>query len=148
MKELYKLSVREKNDLSEKIILTLKNREEICFAYLFGSFINKEVVSFRDIDIGIFLRPEIIPQEKGFDYENKLAAELAKLLSFPADRLDIKILNFTSINFQNAVYSRGKLLFTRDNEFFANIIESVSLEAMCNYDFVQRSLRELVNIKP
>ena len=147
MKELYKLPLQEKNKITEKIITTLKDRGEVSFAYLFGSFIDDVGIPFRDIDIGIFLQPEIVSPQDSFDYENKLAEDLSKKFSFPVDRLDIKILNFTSVNFQNSVYSRGKLLFAKDKEFFANIVENTSLEAVHNYDFVQQSLRELTNVK-
>lgn len=135
---------RQKKKIIQKISLFLQKQKEISFAYLFGSFLEKNSVTFRDIDIGIFLEPLRVDQDKIFDYETHLAIQLSKPIPFPADRLDIKVLNFTSKTFQNNIFSRGLLLFAKDADLLASLIEETSYEAMLNYEFSKQSLIELL----
>lgn len=144
MKEFYQISQKEKERIIQKSSLFLQKQKEISFAFIFGSFLEEKPVTFRDIDIGIFLKPLTIDQDKTFDYETSLAIQLSKLISFPADRLDIRILNFTSKMFQNSIFSRGFLLFARDLNLLTSLIEESSSEAIINYEFSKQSLLELL----
>lgn len=144
MKEFYQISQKEKERIIQKISLFLQKQKEISFAFIFGSFLEEEPITFRDIDIGIFLKPLTIDQDKTFDYETNLVIQLSKLISFPADRLDIRILNFTSKMFQNSIFSRGFLLFARDLNLLTSLIEESSSEAIINYEFSKQSLLELL----
>jgi hypothetical protein len=86
-------------------------RSEIIFAYAHGSFL--EGGRFRDLDVGVFLRPEFIPGKSPF-YETELGSELQKDVEafFP---VDIRILNTARLSFQyNAI--KGRLLADQDPE--------------------------------
>lgn len=144
MREFYQLSQKEKERIIQKISLFLQEQKEVSFAFIFGSFLEEKPIAFRDIDIGIFLKPLTIEEDQVFDYETNLAIQLSKLISFPADRLDIKVLNFTSKMFQNSIFSRGFLLFARDLNLLTSLIEESSSEAIINYEFSKQSLLELL----
>jgi len=47
------LSIKEKEVLTGKVSNILKAKQNILFAYIFGSFISRD--SFKDIDVGIFI---------------------------------------------------------------------------------------------
>lgn len=46
------LSIEEQQQLSDQLAGLLSKREEILFAYVYGSFLHGP---FRDVDIGVFL---------------------------------------------------------------------------------------------
>lgn len=135
---------KEKEKIASVISTFLQKREEISFAYIFGSFAEKTPIAFRDIDIGVFVEPRAIEKNKAFDYESGLAIQLARLLAFPADRVDVKVLNLTSPIFQNHVFSRGTLLFAKNPGLLDNLIEETSQEAVANHEFSKQSLVELL----
>lgn len=145
MKELYKMKEDEKEQIINAIAGFLKKRKRISFVYFFGSFLEKESIEFRDIDIAIYLSPLKIKEDESFDYETHLAIELSRALHFLADLIDIKILNFVSKTFQNNVFSRGRLIFAKNEDLLANLIEESSQEAVENYEFCKQSLFELIS---
>ncbi len=145
MKELYQIKENEKGQIVDAIADFLKKQKEISFVYFYGSFLEKEPIGFRDIDIAIYLNPLRIKKNESFDYESHLAIELSRVLLFPADLIDIKILNFASKIFQNNVFSRGRLIFARDLDLLVNLIEESSQEAVDNYEFCKQSLFELIS---
>ncbi len=144
MKEFYKMTRYEKEEVIRKITDFLRIQQNMAFVYIFGSFTEAEATSFRDIDIGIFLNPIDIDKNQVFDYECNLAVELSKRISFPPDLLDIKILNFAPNNFLNNIFSRGKLLFSKDDELLVDMIENVSIERLSNEYIINQSLKELI----
>ena len=144
-KEFYQMPQGQKIKIMKKISLFLKKQKEISFAYLFGSFLEKEPVTFRDIDIGIFLKPLVVDRDKTFDYETDLAIQLSKLISFPADHIDVKVLNNASNKFQNNIFSHGLFLFAKDINLLTSLIEETSYEAIINYEFSKQSLAELLS---
>lgn len=145
MKEFYRFTKQEKEILTQKISQFLEKREEISFAYIFGSFLEPENISFRDIDVAVFLFEPAIKKEKIFDYETELSMELGKFINFSFDKIDIKVFNFAPISFQNNVFSRGNLLFAKNNNLLASLIEKTSQEAVANYDFSMQSFKELIS---
>ncbi len=55
----YKIRADEKRVIVERITADIKNRPDILFAYLHGSFFSGD--RFRDIDIAIYLKPPFSP---------------------------------------------------------------------------------------
>ena len=145
MEEIYRLTQKRKKEIITKISKFLKDKKNISFAYIFGSFNEKGNFPFRDIDVAVYLKPLTLKKEEVFDYETDLAIELSKIIKFPADRIDIKVLNFTSLLFQSSIFSKGLLLFFKDEEFLVRLIEKASMESVLNYEFIKRSLLELVS---
>ncbi len=75
----------EKGRLIETISGILKGKENILFAYIFGSFVTAE--SFRDIDIAVYMRDK--PQ-RVVSLEFDIEKELEDALRIPAD---VRIVN-------------------------------------------------------
>ena len=145
MKEFYRLTKQEKEEMTDKIRQFLEKREEISFAYIFGSFLEPEHISFRDIDVAVFLSKPTIKKEEVFNYETKLSIELGRFIDFSFAKIDIKVLNFAPVSFQNNVFSRGNLLFAKDSNLLVSLIEKTSQEAVANYNFSMQSFKELIS---
>ncbi len=114
----------ERAALVEQLRQHLLARPEIDFAYLFGSFIADAV--YHDIDVGVYLHPSDRSRAAIFDYEMDLSAELTLALRKP---VDIHVLNSAPLSVQHTIL-RGALLFARNEEQVADLIERVAGEVM------------------
>lgn len=140
MKEYFSFPFSKREKIIEKIKKALFKKEEVVFGYVFGSFLDSP--SFRDIDIGVYLKD--IEKKQVFDREIELAGELAKATQLPFDLLEVKILNFAPLSFQNSVFSKGRFLFSKDEKLSSGLIEESSLETIANAHLAYQSLKELV----
>ncbi len=129
-------------EIIEQIKKTLLKDEGVVFAFIFGSFL--DTPSFRDIDIGIYVKDK--KKEKFFDKEVELDKKIADACNLPFDIFEIKILNFAPNIFLNNIFSRGELLFGRDDKLLSGLIESSSLEAVANEYVAYQSLKELIPV--
>jgi len=96
------------NRITKKIKEIIRSEKEILFAYLHGSFLEKE--KYRDIDMGVYLDEKKIMGIDIVDYEIALSLKLEKKLRMP---VDVKVINFAPLSFKYNV-SCGLLLFSRD----------------------------------
>ncbi len=117
-KQPHVIAPEEREKIVEQVSEALKERSEIVFAYLFGSF--AEGSPFRDIDVAVWV--EGIDKEQVWDYETELAIDLTKTLGI---EVDVRLLNFAPVGFCiNAV--KGILLLSRDDELRLAFIERIS----------------------
>ena len=125
----YILTESEKKSCLDRVADILQERPELDFAYAYGSFVEGE--HFRDLDIGLFLKPDSMP-ERVYRYEADLESHLSKALqkSFP---IDVRVLNNASIPFLAGVI-KGRLLV--DNRPFRRI------------DFVTHVIARYLDIEP
>lgn len=117
----HRLSESQKNRLLSLLKKELSANPNIVFAYLFGSFIDKESENFRDIDIALYLTDKF-PQGKFLDYSLELSLELeSKIKKYP---LDIVILNDAPLTlcFQA---TQGMLLFCKDENLWTDFVSRV-----------------------
>ncbi|MBI4837095.1 MAG: nucleotidyltransferase domain-containing protein [Candidatus Portnoybacteria bacterium] len=142
MKEYLSFAPDKKLEIIEQIKKTLLKDEGVVFAFIFGSFL--DTPSFRDIDIGIYVKDK--KKEKFFDKEVELDKKIADACNLPFDIFEIKILNFAPNIFLNNIFSRGELLFGRDDKLLSGLIESSSLEAVANEYVAYQSLKELIPV--
>lgn len=100
----------------EKILMALREaleaRQEVVFAYVYGSFLEDR--PFHDIDIGVYFQEYIAQVAKlsidlAFELEDALMRSLCR---FP---VDVRVLNGAPVSFCYHVL-RGRLLFCRDEE--------------------------------
>lgn len=140
MKEYFSIKPSEKKEMIEKIKGVLFQEKSIVFAFLFGSFLDQP--SFRDIDIGIYVKN--IKKNEIFNYELELSKKLAEKCELSFDVFEVKILNFSPNPFLNNIFSRGRLLFSKDEKFLTDMIENTSLDTIANEYIAQQSLRELI----
>ena len=98
--------------MKKEIIKTLSKiislKEDILFAYLHGSFLEKG--NFEDIDIAVYLEDRRATQIDIIEYEITSSLAIEKELKMP---LDVKILNDAPLSFRYHV-SCGLLLFSKD----------------------------------
>lgn len=140
MKEYFSLKQTEKEKVIEEIRQILFEKEVIVFAFIFGSFLDSQ--SFRDIDIGVYV--DNITESQVFDFELRLAEEVSDKCRMPFDIFEVKVLNFAPSSFLNSVFSRGKLLFSKNHQLLTDMIENTSLEAIANEYIAHQSLKELM----
>jgi len=95
---------RQKMEILKKIVSMIKDKEEVLFAYVFGSFARKE--EFSDIDIAVYIKGNA-DIKKEFALEN----EMEEILKIP---VDVRIINNAPISFVYNVL-RDKILI-KDNE--------------------------------
>lgn len=123
--KLHALSKDERESLIEGVKGFISDRDDIVFAYLFGTFLHGE--SFEDIDIAVFLkRPLELPLKQAI----RLADELWRTLGKPAFEFDVKILNSAPLYFQYEVIRSGVVLCSRDEA------ERVEYEATLASDYL------------
>ncbi|MBU1102496.1 nucleotidyltransferase domain-containing protein [Patescibacteria group bacterium] len=140
MKEYLSIKLDEREEIIEKIKGVFSERENVVFAFVFGSFLNAP--AFRDIDIGVYA--DKIKKDEVFDYELKLSELLAGHSDLPFDVFEVKVLNFAPNSFVNNVTKNGRLLFSKDESLLSDIIEKSSLEAIANEYIAYQSLKELI----
>ncbi len=95
----------------ESIIKVLENEKDILFAYLFGSYAKGIQNEKSDIDIAVYLTDESI-LEKNPLYPSRLAIKIENILV--RKKVDVRILNSSTLRFRNQVLMHGKLLHSKD----------------------------------
>lgn len=134
----YTLPFPERRPIHQLLTAKLGQRPEIIFAYLFGSFHSDPF--FRDIDVGVFLKPPGIPCRQALDYELDLSLELEPHTGYP---VDIKLLNCTPAALCYHA-SRGLLLFSRDEETRCDWLEMIWDMYLDMQHFRENNLRDLL----
>lgn len=140
MKEYLSFDNNKKKDIIQKTTSCLENKNNIVFAYIFGSF--SDAPSFRDIDIGVYMTE--IEKDNVFDQELQLTNEISLAADVPFDIVDVKILNFAPDHFLNSIFCSGIMLFCNDMQLLTEMIENTSLNALANEHISNQSLKELV----
>ena len=113
--KIYHLHSEERERLISRITGILKNRGEVAFAYIFGSFVEGE--PFHDVDVGLYLSKT--PQERFNESSLILSQNLSRELEIP---VDVRILNLAPLSFLYHVI-RGKLIFEKDEEIRVRVVE-------------------------
>ncbi len=122
----YRLTAEEKQRVLKRLAGSLERREDILFAYAYGSF--AEDMPFHDIDVGVYVSH--VDQASVLENSVELAGKLEREAQVP---IDVRILNFAPVLFLYHVV-RGLLIFERDADLRADIAE--------------RTVRKYLDIKP
>jgi predicted nucleotidyltransferase len=99
-----------KKEVYNKLRNYLQDRQEIDFAYVFGSFTKSD--HYHDIDIAIYLVENFNPdnyKKFPYGYESNLIADISALLK--TDKIDLVIFNKAGILIQQRIINSGMLLF-------------------------------------
>jgi len=99
-----------KDEMLARLADVLKERSEIAFAYVHGSFV--EPGPFRDLDLAVWVDPKAAPDRHPVDYEMDLALSLQRRLGIP---VDVKRLNEAPVGFCYQA-ARGLPIMSRDDE--------------------------------
>lgn len=134
----YSLSAGEKERIIARLKGFLDKRPEICFAFLYGSFL--EEFSCRDLDLGVYFDPGLTP-ETIFDLALELSLELTSLLRLP---VDVHALNLAGVGFCYHV-TRGLLLVSRDDEVTYNYMEKTWRDYLDFQPLARQILQDLLS---
>ena len=132
--KLFILSDEEKLDIIKRLAGYIKSRQEISFAYIFGSFVVK--IPFHDIDVGVYVSE--INKESSTPYALDLAQFLSNALRI---RMEVKVLNYAPASFLYHVI-RGLLIFERDEDIRVSIMENTMRVYLDIKHVIHRSIKE------
>lgn len=105
---IHQLSKKDKEKIKNSLNSIFKEKEEVIFAYLYGSFLSASW--FKDVDVAVFVDKKKVNRKDVLNYEIDLSLELEKNLHLP---VDVKILNYAPLSFKYEV-TKGEMIFTRD----------------------------------
>ena len=114
------LNQGERQDIIEKITSIIRTKQEIAFAFLYGSFLEEPF--FRDIDIGIFVKG--VEKSGYWDYECMISQQIEDTLNQPI-AVEVKVINSAPISFCFQVV-KGETIFVRDEDFLSNFMVSIA----------------------
>ncbi|MEI8174715.1 MAG: HepT-like ribonuclease domain-containing protein [bacterium] len=124
-------------ELVKKLNNYFQNREDVSFAYLFGSVVSGNTHSESDVDIGIYFVPKTneLEYESIMEYENedKIWLDLEKIIG---KRTDMVVLNRAPSTLAYSVLQNGKKIFVKDEDLLSRFYLSISLLAEDFRDFV------------
>ncbi len=117
--KLYTFTPNEKQKIISVIKATLEKKEEITFAYIFGSFVDEDAEFFRDIDIGVYLSDECFAKRHSLDYSINLELEMERALKdYPVNAV---VLNDAPLPLAFCV-TQGVLLVSKNEEFWMDFV--------------------------
>lgn len=88
----------------KQISNTLKNKESVIFAYLFGSSVNKTYTPMSDIDIAVYLNLNINKSKERLDLVGDL------MLALKTDNIDLVILNTSPLTLKARIIQNKEIL--------------------------------------
>ncbi|MBS3944775.1 MAG: nucleotidyltransferase domain-containing protein [Melioribacter sp.] len=107
----------------------LKSKEEVLFAYIFGSFVDK--VQFHDIDVAVYLKDDFPKNDFKmfpYGYESGASTELTQLTR---EKIDFVIMNDVPLTFQKKIIEHGILLFCKNDRiriYFENYVRKLYID--------------------
>lgn len=116
---------------------------EILFAYAHGSFLNDG--PFRDLDVAIFLLPEIAARSD-FHYEMQLESRIEKTLHAQFS-IDVRALNTAKLSFQYHAL-RGRLLIDRNPDVRIDFATKTASRYLDIAPILNHHTREAFQIAP
>ncbi|OGW06083.1 MAG: hypothetical protein A2889_10545 [Nitrospinae bacterium RIFCSPLOWO2_01_FULL_39_10] len=122
----YKLTESEKDKIISIIKSELEGREDIVFAYIYGSLVDPEMTFYRDIDIGIYAAD--MEKAKEWNYDIRIGIDIEKILRSEGFGIpvDIRVINISDVLYVHKVI-QGRLLFTKDEDLWADFVVDVSM---------------------
>lgn len=132
------LSIKEKEVLTGKVSDILKAKQNILFAYIFGSFISGD--SFKDIDVGIFISGEKL--KSPLNLELQMEGELEDAIHLP---VDVRIINKAPLSFIYNILKGGKVILDNNRSLRADF-EGLVYKKYFDFQHLTREyLREIIN---
>ncbi len=118
--------------LIPKVEIYLKSREDIQFAYLFGSFARDKVTPLSDVDVAVYLTGDDIS-----DKRLEILGDLIDILK--TDKIDLVILNIAPLSLQMKILQNKRLL--ADNApFVRHAYESMTIRTYFDYSKIENSI--------
>ncbi len=131
----FRIVGHEKESIIENLKVCLKNRSDVIFAYLHGSFFTED--RFKDIDIAVYLDP--LPPSL-LEAELELEAKLSNVVKrYP---VDIRILNKASLSFRYNVIKNGQPIVVNNDNIRSDFVEATLSYYFDFSPFFQEYLKE------
>lgn len=112
----------------------LKNREDILFAYLFGSYAEGSVGPLSDLDVAIYLSGENVSEKK-----MEILGHLIDI--FKTDEIDLVVLNNAPLTLRMKILQKKRLL--ADNApFIRHAYESVTMRSYFDFSKIEKGILE------
>ncbi len=116
-----------KEDLLKKLNEYFKERQDISFAYLFGSVAKNQSHTESDVDIGVYFTPAT----RGLEYEseNRYSGESdvwSDLDHLVGRHVDMVVLNRAPSTLFSAVLEEGRLIFSKNGSLPARLSGAIS----------------------
>jgi len=108
-------NVSSKTEIEKLIVGFLAAKTEAIFAYVFGSFVQRD--HYHDIDVAAYLKDDFNKENVKrfpYGYESSLISELSLLTR---KNIDFVVMNKAGILMQQRVINKGILLFSKDERF-------------------------------
>ncbi len=140
-----KIQYESKNLLIEKVSDIIRYKEDIEFAYIFGSFalVERDHLNrndFNDVDIAVYLSKDKVENILSFEMETE--AQLEELFHLP---FDVRVINEAPLSFRFNVIKSGIVILDK-NKSLRTDFEGLTLKEY--FDFVHlrnEYLREIIN---
>lgn len=119
-----------KEQLKNSIADFLREKREIAYAYIFGSFVQKQY--YHDIDVAVYLGKNFDKNDLikfPYSYESQLISELNILVR---KNIDLVVMNSAEILIQQRIINKGILLFSRDESariFYENYVRKLYIDS-------------------
>ena len=134
-------------EIDEKVLESLKTyfegRDDIAFAFLFGSAARGRVRREGDVDIAVYFKTEREVEWEAFNRtykgENRIALDLERLLK---KEVDLVVLNRARAVIADEIIRKGKRLIIKDRGIFLDFLCIVSDEAEYVRNWLMTSYKE------
>ncbi len=113
------VNIDEKDALISKLRSFFEKREELIFAYIYGSF--AEGLAFRDIDVAVYVNEQAVPKDKALDYGLKISAQGE--MEIRVSHLDVRVINYAPVGLKYYA-TKGILLFSKNEELRCDFLEN------------------------
>ena len=121
----------------------LDQREDVAFAFLFGSSVQGKIRREGDIDVAVYFWPEKGVEwenvRKRYAGENRIALDLEKLFK---KEVDLIVLNRAKAILADEAIRNGKPIVVKDRGLFLDFLCLISDEAEQMREWIETSYRE------
>ncbi len=118
-------------------------RDDIAFAFLFGSLARGKIRSEGDVDVAVYFRTEKGVEwenvRKRYPGENRIALDLEKLLK---KEVDLIVLNRARAIIADEAIRKGKPIIVKDRRLFLEFLCLITDEAEEMREWIEASYRE------
>jgi predicted nucleotidyltransferase len=135
MKDKLNITLADKKNIIERFKTCLKNRRDIVFAYLHGSFVMGD--GFKDIDVAVYLSS--LPSSP-LQTELQLETELGNAIQ--KSSVDVRILNNAPLSFRYNVIKNGQLVVVNDDDLRSDFVETTLSNYFDFAPFLKTYLKE------
>jgi predicted nucleotidyltransferase len=131
MVSVHHLENTEREAVLEQLSAALATREDVIFAYAYGSFLLQD--GFRDIDVSVWT-----DSHAGERIDVEVANQLTRLVRFP---VDVRVVNRAPVAFLFHVL-RGRRLVVTDERLLSDLIERTARTCHDRAPLIRRAARE------